>query len=84
MSAVTTTTQLKLVQKLWSRPSKSNPYGIIIYCVTKAPFVGTLLGGMQIIGDTLGGGGLAEVSPNITWGEEGWPKCHVTIFYDFF
>jgi hypothetical protein len=27
-----------------------------------------------------GGGGLAKLSLNITWGEGGMQKCHMTIF----
>ncbi len=41
-------------------------------------------GTIQIISDTLEGeGGLAKVSPNITWGggEGGWQKYYVTICF---
>ncbi len=38
-------------------------------------------GAIQIICDTLGGGGFAKVSLNIAWGErEGQQKWHVTSF----
>ena len=41
-----------------------------------------LVGAIQIIRDTLGGGrGLAKVSPNITMGEGVWQKYHVTNFH---
>ncbi len=42
------------------------------------------LGAIQILRDTLGGGGFTTVSPNVTGGGGSQPKCHVSFFRLFF